>query len=194
MEKKKRSTSLKIAVAAGILFFIAMLIYGQASKGLTPVVVAKKLIPAGETLKKEDLEVIQVLKPPKGAVSKIEAAVGKKISLPRLPGDMILQDSLQGTSQTVPEGQAGLVIPVENKDLLEVVKPNDTISFIATSVSAGQNSFEVGNFKVLMVFKNEDKSSGTVGSLFVAGDPAEIYQAAGYLKNGQYQIVLNPSS
>lgn len=199
MEKKKISTGLKIAIAAGILVALAVFLYTQASKGLTAVVVAKKTLPAGKVVQKEDIDFVEMRNPPAGALTREDEVVGKKLALPRLAGDVISRDSLQGPGVMVPAGKLGLLIPVNDRNLLEIVKPNDRITFIAvdSGAAAGESSFPVGEFTVLMVIRGSEGSfsaggNEAAGSLFVAGDGELVARAAGYVKDGEFQIAVNP--
>ena len=126
----------------------------------TPVVVATHALSVGQTITEADVELrpVHASAVSDGALTSLEAVVGKRLGQTRLAGDQITQAALTGADNPlVPALDAGhramAVKVTDNQGLLGTLRPGDTVSVIGVTGqgNSAQSRLVLSGLRVLLV-------------------------------------------
>lgn len=201
------------------VFIAAMATYGvyrvlQAAKttariATTPVVVASRDIPAGAALDKELLQVQQwpAVAVPKGALSSLEAAVGRVVQVPVFTGEAIVPGRLAragtapGLEARIKPGMRAMSVRINDvAGMSGLVQPNSRVDVLVSLREAGSSATEevsklfLENMRVLSMGSRTtrddsgDPTPATTATLEVTPTQAEKLAVA--MRQGTIQLVL----
>ena len=207
--KRKRLTVL-VSLICGVLCAVCVFIYVQGVQGEAEsaraealaryggeqleVCVAKRDIPAGQTITESDVElrmwVVDLL--PADALSTLEEVVGKSPSSPIMEGEVVVEKRFQGeaTSLDIPAGKAALSVPAED---VQAVGGALAAGVVADLYAAGSTSTTLLSRDVLVLETSSQGQEGTGTSLSwvtVAVEPESVQELIDSAQKSQLYFVL----
>lgn len=189
-ERKGLSSAVKLAAVAALLVFFAALAVLRTSAGTVKVVVARERIELGEEVTPANAELKEVPRRavPPGAATSLADLKGKRVAVPRLPGDVVTEASLApGDAFRLPEGSEGFFVPLEAAEA-GFLRPGMAVAVIGCpGAGSGQ---ECGVFRVMAVVRGPKDAGRAEAAALLCGDPVAVAAAAPWVKSGNFKLAV----
>ncbi|SHJ43889.1 SAF domain-containing protein [Desulfofundulus thermosubterraneus DSM 16057] len=192
VEKKKGfSGAFKLAAVAALLVFCGAFAVLKMSAGTVKVAAAKEIIPPGAEVTAKNAGLVELPRRlvPDGAVTSLDELKGKRVSVARLPGDLITGACLTDRKVSqIPSGAAGFFVPLGPAEAGSL-KPNDLVA-VVTCPGAGSPGEVAGVFRVASVVQNKSDVGEAKAEALLYGDEQSVVRAAPWVKDGHFRLLI----